>query len=152
VRFSAHDERGGTCAGTVVVCVRHDRRPGGTCGDQGPLFDSTAGAPACSDGTCEPEDCSPSPDDVAPASCRNDRVPPSVEVRVGRARDLLERVARANGTDSVPGLSQMAARQLRRAAKSARRAFKREGLSEGCADALQETLENAGDCAACTAD
>jgi|GEM_PF-890325 len=42
VRFIADDGRGGTCEATVTVCVPHDRSgPGGSCVDQGPLFDST---------------------------------------------------------------------------------------------------------------
>jgi hypothetical protein len=31
-----------TCQGTVSVCVPHDRKPGVTCVDDGPLYDSTA--------------------------------------------------------------------------------------------------------------
>ncbi|QRK10005.1 terpene cyclase/mutase family protein [Archangium violaceum] len=41
IQFAADDGRGGTCRSTVKVCVPHDRRPGGTCVDQGALFDST---------------------------------------------------------------------------------------------------------------
>jgi len=41
VSFTASDGRGGTCGGTVLVCVPHDQRPGATCVDQGPRFDST---------------------------------------------------------------------------------------------------------------
>jgi hypothetical protein len=40
--FEARDDKGGTCTGTVTVCVPHDQRPGTTCGDGGALFDSTA--------------------------------------------------------------------------------------------------------------
>jgi outer membrane protein assembly factor BamB len=42
VAFGAADGRGGECSGGVTVCVPHDRRPGGDCGDQGPQHDSTA--------------------------------------------------------------------------------------------------------------
>jgi hypothetical protein len=41
VRFLADDGRGGTCEGSATVCVPRDRRGGGSCTDQGPLFDST---------------------------------------------------------------------------------------------------------------
>ncbi|HEX5759821.1 MAG TPA: SBBP repeat-containing protein [Thermoanaerobaculia bacterium] len=41
VSFEAADPQGGTCRGTVTVCVPHDRRPAATCGDGGALFDST---------------------------------------------------------------------------------------------------------------
>jgi hypothetical protein len=40
VTFQGSDGRGGTCTGTVTVCVPHDQSPP-TCGDGGPLFDST---------------------------------------------------------------------------------------------------------------
>lgn len=41
ISFTADDGKGGTCSGTVTVCVPHDQRPGSTCVDGGPLFDST---------------------------------------------------------------------------------------------------------------
>lgn len=41
--FEAQDGRGGTCTGTVQICVPHDRRPGAACGDGGPLFGSAGG-------------------------------------------------------------------------------------------------------------
>jgi hypothetical protein len=41
IGFTASDGRGGTCTGTVSVCVPHDQRPGATCVDEGPLYDST---------------------------------------------------------------------------------------------------------------
>jgi hypothetical protein len=39
--FSADDGRGGTCEGSVTVCVPHDMRPGHACVDDGALYDST---------------------------------------------------------------------------------------------------------------
>lgn len=41
VSFVADDGRGGSCTGTVQVCVPHDQRTGGACIDDGPVFDST---------------------------------------------------------------------------------------------------------------
>jgi hypothetical protein len=41
VDFVADDGTGGTCTGTVNVCVGHDQRAGDTCVDEGPLYDST---------------------------------------------------------------------------------------------------------------
>jgi hypothetical protein len=41
ISFSADDGRGGTCTGMVAVCVPPNRRPGATCVDEGPLYDST---------------------------------------------------------------------------------------------------------------
>lgn len=40
VSFEASDGQGGTCTGTVKVCVPHDRGRGRTCGDGGALFSS----------------------------------------------------------------------------------------------------------------
>lgn len=41
VSFEAVDPQGASCTGRVTVCVPHDRRPGATCRDGGPLFNST---------------------------------------------------------------------------------------------------------------
>lgn len=41
--FTASDGQGGTCTGTVRVCVPHDQGRGRTCVDGGPLFNSTGG-------------------------------------------------------------------------------------------------------------
>lgn len=41
VSFTATDDLGGQCQGTVAVCVPHDQGQGHTCVDEGPLFDST---------------------------------------------------------------------------------------------------------------
>jgi hypothetical protein len=40
--FTAVDEDGLSCSGTVIVCVPHDQGRGGTCGNGGPTFESTA--------------------------------------------------------------------------------------------------------------
>ncbi len=42
IDFTADDGKGGSCNGTVKVCVPHDQRPGATCVDGGPLFNSLA--------------------------------------------------------------------------------------------------------------
>jgi hypothetical protein len=41
IGFTADDGNGGTCSGTVKVCVPHDKS-GDECVDDGPLYDSTA--------------------------------------------------------------------------------------------------------------
>jgi outer membrane protein assembly factor BamB len=46
IAFTARDDRGGACSGTVTVCVPHDDDEGRECVDQGPLFDSTV-EPSC---------------------------------------------------------------------------------------------------------
>jgi probable HAF family extracellular repeat protein len=42
IEFTASDEFGGACSGTVRVCVPHDRGKGANCVDGGPLFDAKA--------------------------------------------------------------------------------------------------------------
>lgn len=42
ISFEADDGMGGTCSGTVSVCVPHDRGQGAECIDDGQLYDSTA--------------------------------------------------------------------------------------------------------------
>jgi hypothetical protein len=39
IGFVADDDKGGSCTGTVRVCVRHDQGAGASCVDEGPLFD-----------------------------------------------------------------------------------------------------------------
>jgi hypothetical protein len=40
IDFTAEDGQGGSCTGSVTVCVPHDQRPTGTCVDDGELYDS----------------------------------------------------------------------------------------------------------------
>jgi hypothetical protein len=40
VSFTAADAAGGTCGGTVKVCVPHDQGGGAVCVDEGPLYNS----------------------------------------------------------------------------------------------------------------
>ena len=42
VSFTADDGRGGSCSGTVLVCVPHDRRRGSSCVDDGAIANSLA--------------------------------------------------------------------------------------------------------------
>jgi len=44
-RHVATDAGGASCEGSVTVCVPHDQGQGATCGDQGPLYDSTVCGP-----------------------------------------------------------------------------------------------------------
>jgi cysteine-rich repeat protein len=47
IAFTGRDPAGAACTGVATVCVPHDRQPGATCIDQGPLYDSTE----CPDGS-----------------------------------------------------------------------------------------------------
>ena len=135
VGFRAADGAGGFCDGEVQVCVRHDRRPGGRCGDQGALHDSTAGAPPCSGDDCEAA-CVPRPDDPLPKACAGAALPDAVARRLVRARDLLAGSPRR--------------RQVLRAVRQLQRAAAAAGtLPAGCAAALRDRLDEAARCVVC---
>ncbi len=115
IAFMADDGRGGLCTGGVQVCVRHDRRPGGTCGDQGAIFDATAtcGEPVCGVAACVP----PFADLLAICEVP---LPTFVQRRVARASRLLARAEIAPGAHARR-LGRRAAKHLRRVADAAGR-------------------------------
>lgn len=140
VTFEADDGRGGCCTGTVTTCVRHDRRPGGECVDQGPLYDSIVGdVETC--GACQGDDCVPSDDDFA--ACGAD-LPQALVRRIARARVLLARAAEAGNAKRAAKLGRRAARLLERAAGRARVVLDRD-----CGDGVAAMLESAATCASC---
>jgi hypothetical protein len=147
VAFQATDRCNAACTGEVTVCVRHDQGRHGTCGDGGPLFDSTAGVPPCQGDSCGPEDCVPDPSDID--QCDDDEIPASVATRLDRAHELL---GRATGGGKRKKLGHAAAKQLAKAAKRTARAAKHGALSADCAAALERELAGAGNCAACSAE
>lgn len=144
VAFQAADRCNAVCTGEVTVCIRHDRRPGGSCGDGGPLYDSTAGAPPCEGTSCGPEDCVPDPDDVE--ECTGEPLPDAVVARIARAEKLL---GRASGQGKGRKLGHGAAKQLAKAGKRAGRAGRDGRLSKPCATALAAALGDASACVRC---
>jgi cysteine-rich repeat protein len=146
IAFQAVDRCNAVCTGEVEVCVRHDNRPNGVCGDGGPLFDSTAGVPPCAGPSCGPEDCVPDPDEVE--GCDDDHVPPAVALRLARAQKLL---ARGSSHGKGGKLGRAAAKQLAKAGKRAARAAQHGELSEDCATAIAGVLDGATTCVACRA-
>jgi hypothetical protein len=146
VAFQAASRCNVTCTGSVAVCVRHDQRPGGTCGDGGALYDSTAGAPPCAGDSCGPESCVPDPSEISECSAG---VPAAVQARLDRARTLLGRVA---GHGKGKKLARQAAKQLTKAAKRVSRSAKQGDVSDDCATALVGALHGADDCAMCRAE
>jgi cysteine-rich repeat protein len=141
VAFQASDRCNAVCTGEVTVCVRHDNRPNGTCGDGGPLFDSTAGAPPCHGDACDPEDCVPHPEDLD--ACHDDDVPAAVQNRLDRARALLSH-------DVGSRRERTAMRLLERARRRAARAASRGRLSTECATALSDAIDGGRTCAECS--
>jgi cysteine-rich repeat protein len=147
VAFQAADRCNAVCTGSVTVCVRHDQRPNGTCGDGGPLFDSTAGAPPCQGNSCDPGDCVPDPGDID--ECDGEDMPPAVTAHLARAHQLLGHGAKGSKGKK---LGQAAAKQLAKAAKRAARAAQHGNLDPSCATALEGALDGGGTCAACSGD
>jgi cysteine-rich repeat protein len=140
VAFQAADRCNAVCTGSVEVCVRHDQGAHGACGDGGPLFDSTAGAPPCQGDACGPEDCVPDPGEID--ACHGDDVPHAVTAPLAKARDLL-----SHGKGRKRGRA--AAKQLAKAARRADRAATRGRLGSDCAAALAAAVDEAGPCATC---
>lgn len=146
VAFQAADRCNAVCTGEVTVCVGHDRSPHKTCNDGGPLYDSTAGAPPCQGGGCGPEDCVPDPDEIA--SCQGAALPPAVDSRLARARELIaSAIAGGQGRQL-----DRAAKQLRKAAKRAARAAAQGNLAADCAAALASAADGARACVMCSAE
>ena len=144
VAFRADDPHGAFCLGEVDVCVRHDNGHGGSCGDQGPLFDS-APAICAPHGDCDLDECIPPPP-VVIVHCDDVPLPVVVERRLARARHLLERAAVARP-----------ARQ-RRLARLARIRLDRlhtiveHRLGGECALEVGDLVEHASLCAFCPFD
>jgi cysteine-rich repeat protein len=153
IAFRADDGRGGVCDGEVEVCVPHDQGQGSGCGDQGARVDSTGddALARCDGDDCEPHECVPEPEVLAPAECEGDVLPGAVERRLDRARLLLERAEDAEGI-RVARLHARAARVLHRAAVKATRAAARDVISDACGEAWERRLEGAATCAMCVED
>lgn len=145
VAFVATDPLGAACTGDVTVCVRHDRRPGGTCGDGGPLYDATAGDGVLCGGDpiCDPVACIPTPEELL-ALC--EPLPRGVTRKLVRARTLLDRAAVAARPRRQARLARRADRLLRRADVQAAR-----GLDGSCLATIGAALDAARRCAACAA-
>jgi hypothetical protein len=142
VSFRADDPHGAFCLGEVDVCVRHDNGHGGACGDQGPLFDSAVGVCSNSgDEDCDLDECVPPPP-VVVGSC-DVPLPPIIERRLLRTRQLLERAAIASPRRQRR-LSHIAERRLARLDAVVERRFGGE-----CEIELHDMLEGAAQCAAC---
>jgi cysteine-rich repeat protein len=145
VDFAATDPFGAACVGTVVVCVRHDNRPGGTCGDGGPLYDSALGDPlACGQPECDIDACIPDDDELG--GCSTD-LPRAVLRKTSRARVVLARAADASRPARRSRLGKRAVRLLTRAEARASVA-----LDAACGDFVAGVLTAARDCAACATD
>ena len=145
VAFRAEDPAGGFCTGEVEVCVRHDNGHGVSCGDQGPLFDSTPAVCIPADGPCELDDCVPPPPLVIDG-CDDTSMPPVIERRLNRMRRLLERAAVA-GPGRQRRLTRIARIRLARLDNLVARR-----LGGDCELEMHDLVEHASRCAFCRPD
>lgn len=146
VAFTADDGEGGTCSGEVTVCVPHDQGKGSTCGDGGPLVDSTGGEALCDGEACFADECAPL--DVPPP-CEGAELPGGIERRIARATELLDRAAFADRPAQETRWRLRAGRLLKKASAAAARAAAKGELAPGCGDALATQLAGSATCAAC---
>ena len=146
IAFRAQDPLGLFCTGDVLVCVRHDNGHGGVCGDQGPLFDAApAVCPSHGGGNddCDLEGCVPPPHDIA-NRCDDQRLPSRITNRLNRARNLLDRAARAQHPQRQRFLARLARLQLERTGRMIPRL-----LGDHCEESLGNLVDRAARCAAC---
>ena len=145
VAFRADDPHGGACVGAVEVCVPHDHGGGATCGDQGPLFDSTVGV--CGPGNgCDLNLCLPPPPFVFD-SCSDVTMPHAIVRRLRRTRRLLEHGVVAPSSRRQVHLARRAIRQLSQVDHLVARR-----LGGACQIELHDMVERATRCAACPLD
>jgi len=138
VAFLADDGRGSQCNGTVTVCVPKSRKPGASCVDQGPLYDSVVG-------TCVPVQC----DDIctlelaAGSECAGEKLPHGLNRRIERARLLLARAADVTSDRAAARLVKSATESLKKAARMAASAEQTGTISSACRHTLEEMADNA---------
>ena len=129
---------GGQCNGTVTVCVPKSQKPGTSCIDEGPHFDSTAG-------TCTGAEC----DDActievsASSACVEEKLPLALSLRIERARFLLARAAEANTAKRQRRLTASALKRLKKAAFIAPRLQLNGKISSDCVRALAQMADQA---------
>ena len=140
VHFAADDGRGGTCTGSVKVCVPHDQS-GDPCVDGGELVDSAGPTPPPGG----PEACLPASDVVALAACAPG-MPPSIERKIEKVRVLLASAGDHHGK----GMKHAVAARLRRIAVAVARAATHRRVSRDCASAITDMLKGALTCEICS--
>jgi hypothetical protein len=134
VSFGADDARGGSCTGTVDVCVPLHR--GGMCVDDGTEVD--ADGPPCS-GTC-PDICDIERS-LAAAFCPDGPLPVRVDRRIQAARRALEHAARALSPATAKRLVLKSGQLLDTARTRLADAETASTIDAGCADALTTAFD-----------
>ena len=130
--FLADDGRGGECDGTVTVCVPPNQRPGASCVDQGPLFDSVTAA-------CPAECGDPCTVEMATSSvCAGEKVPLALSRSLERSRLLLARAAETRSDRRAERLVTSAMKSLQRVGHIAAHAGQKGRISPACGQALEE--------------
>jgi hypothetical protein len=128
VSFAATDGRGGTCTGTLEVCVPHDLEGGRLCVDQGPLEDSTGPCVGLEFG-------------AAKLACAAGAAPRGIVRQVDRAERHLMRFSGAGDPNRARKFGERGKRHLEAAARLAARNPDR--VSPSCASAVQGLLVRA---------
>ncbi len=153
VAFRASDPGGAFCDGAATVCVRHDNGRRTVCGDQGPLYDSTAGVCGSDDGDDgdhggDSDDdcyapCLPLPPPPSGGVCEDAPVPRRLARRLARAQ---RQMARAQ--EAPPRVQR---RLLRRANATLARVerFVTARLAGSCGAAYGRALDHAARCGQC---
>ena len=138
ISFTADDDRGGRCTGTVTVCVPHDQGQGRACVDQGPLVDSTG--PTCvgaCTGGCAIEKALSQP------LCTGENVPAGLAQRLDKAQGLISQAAGTSGKQKAKKLMRRGIKVLKQAVGVAAKAAKKAVISSGCAAAVATEFSSA---------
>ena len=152
IAFRAMDGRGGQCKGTVSVCVPHDQRPGHSCGDQGPQFDSTdESCPfRCDDDRiCVETDCDDATRFMSVCCsferpfCSGESLPRGVTRRLTKVRRMLELAALSENPGRVRRLVVRSVKTLRKATRIGTGALRTGKLTPACAATVTNALDRA---------
>ena len=136
IGFTADDDRGGRCAGTVTVCVPQGQA-GQPCVDEGPSVDSTGPIymGACTAG-CAIEMA------LAQPLCAGEDAPPALVQRVDSAQQLIAQAAAASGKKNTKGLMRRGIRVAKQAVGTATEAAKKGTISQRCAASIAKEFGN----------
>jgi hypothetical protein len=138
ISFAADDGRGGTCTGTVTVCVPHDQGEGRVCGDQGPVVDSTGPTcvGACSGG-CAIEMA------LARPVCAGENLPAALVQRLDSAQQFVAEAAGTSSRKKAKRLMRRGVKALKQAVGMAAKATKKGKISSDCAASIAAEFSNA---------
>ena len=138
IAFTADDDRGGRCTGSVTVCVPHDQGRGRACVDQGALFDSTG--PTCV-GACT-SGCAIEMTLSQPL-CTGENLPPTLMQRLTSAQELVAQAAGTSGKKKAKRLMRRGIKMVKQAVGIAAKDAKKGEISSACAASVAAEFGNA---------